>query len=66
MPSPRLAEMPVTDRLEWRVRLELIPVGHRGDIVLAFEIAGLLSADLLPFNAQIGIEIDRIGDMPTV
>ena len=58
--------MTISNRIERRVRLELIPVRDGSDVVLTFEIATLFSADLLPFHTQIMLEINRIGNVPAI
>lgn len=64
--SPWPAERAVADWGECLVWFALVPVGDRGHVVLSFEDAGFLGADLLPFDAQVSLEVDRVGDVPTV
>ena len=64
--SPWPAERAVADWGEWLVWFALVPVGDRGHVVLSFEVAGFLGADLLPLDAQVSLEVDRVGDVPTV
>ena len=58
--------MTVTDWIERRVRFKLVPVCHRRDVILPLEIAGFLGADLLPGDAKVRIEINRIRNVPAV
>ena len=58
--SPWPAERAVADWGEWLVWFALVPVGDRGHVVLSFEVAGFLGADLLPFDAQ-GLARSRSG-----
>ena len=58
--------MTVSNRLKRHVWLKLIPVRYARHIILPLEVTILLRTYLLPFDPQIMLEVDRIGNMPSV
>ncbi len=65
--SDQLARIGIRQRRITVLKLIRVPIGNGGNVILQGQISPILSpAERLDRHTQILLEIDRIGDVPTV